>query len=135
MLDTNICIHLIRGDCPALVERMAEIPSSEAVISTVTLAELRFGVAAVSDPKARKKRERDLDNFLKLVPSVLFDERAAAAYAEVRMQDRRRTAGALDKLIAAHAIAFNLTLVTNNLRDFRKFRPQLKVENWTAKRR
>ena len=134
MLDTNICIHLIRGDHPELINRMAEIPSERTAISAVTLAELRFGVAAVDAPDARGKRERGLEEFLKLVPAAPFDERAALAYAEVRMMDRPRNERSLDKLIAAHAIALNLTLVTNNIRDFQKFRPRLRVENWTAKR-
>lgn len=134
MLDTDICIYLSEGGSPAVARRFAKVKNGEAVISAVTLAELHYGAIAVPGAARRKIAARGLEALSKVVPAVPFDEDAAAVYAQVRMADPERNIRAMDKLIAAHAIALNLTLVTNNIKDFQKFRPRLLVENWTAKR-
>ena len=135
MLDTDICIYLSESGSPAVARRFAKVKNGEAVVSAVTLAELHYGAIAVSGVARRKIAARGLESLSKVVPAVPFDEDAAAVYAQVRMADPERNIRAMDKLIAAHAIALNLTLVTNNIRDFQKFRPRLRVENWTAKQR
>lgn len=128
MLDTNICIYLMKHQPPSVAERFAECRQGEVVISSITLAELEYGVY-VSREATRSQNRQALDALVELIPVVGFDAAAAAAYAEVRAASRDRHRDALDKLIASHAIGLNLTLVTNNLEDFRSY-PNLALENW-----
>ncbi len=128
MLDTNICIYLMKHQPPAVARRFAECRQGDVVISAITLAELEYGVC-VSGEANRHQNRQALDALVELIPSVAFDASAAAMYAEVRsaVPDRRRDA--LDKLIASHARSLGLTLVTNNLDDFRAY-PGVVLENW-----
>ncbi len=128
MLDTNICIYLMRHDPPQVIERFARCALGDLVMSSITLAELRFG-ALVSPQWARE--DRALAGLLEDVPALPFDEPAAASYAAVRAALRERRRDALDRLIAAHAVATDCVLVTNNEADFRDC-PGLRVENWVA---
>lgn len=129
MLDTNICIHLIQRQPPRLVERLAGMAFGDVVLSSIVLAELQHGVER--DPAVRAQAQRALSALLSLFPVLPFDEPAARSYGVLRaaLPDRRRDA--LDRLIAAHAVALGLTLVTNNLADFVGY-PRLVVENWVA---
>jgi tRNA(fMet)-specific endonuclease VapC len=126
MLDTNICIYLIRQHPPQVVERFERLAYGDVVMSSITLAELRFAVATSSH---RAQEERALAGLLDDVPALPFEESAAASYGTVRaaLPDRRRDA--LDRLIAAHAIAADCVLVTNNEADFRDY-PGVRIENW-----
>jgi tRNA(fMet)-specific endonuclease VapC len=128
MLDTNICIYLMKHQPPAVARRFAECRQGDVVISAITLAELEYGVRASGEANRQQNRQA-LDALVELIPSVAFDAPAAAMYAEVRaaIPDRRRDA--LDKLIASHARSLGLTLVTNNLDDFRAY-PGVVLENW-----
>ena len=129
MLDTNICIYLMKHHPPEVAERFAVCYVGEVVISAITLAELEHGVAC-SGP-ALKQNRKALDGFLEEITVADFDRLAATAYGPARHATRERKRDALDKLIAAHALALELTLVTNNEADFAAF-PGLKVENWVA---
>ncbi len=129
MLDTNICIYLMKHQPPQVRARFAECFVGDVVISAITLAELEFGVA--SSGNARAKNEAALSNFLQDIPVAPFEARAASAYGPLRAMQRERSKDALDKLIAAHAIALDVTLVTNNEADFRSFKG-LRVENWVG---
>jgi tRNA(fMet)-specific endonuclease VapC len=129
MLDTNICIYLMKHQPPQVRARFAECFVGDVVISAITLAELEFGVA--SSGNARAKNEAALSNFLQDIPVAPFEARAASAYGPLRAMQRERNKDALDKLIAAHAIALDVTLVTNNEADFRSFKG-LRVENWVG---
>ena len=126
MLDTNICIYLMRRHPPEVVARFAGLAYGDVVMSSITLAELRFG--ALVSPQ-REREDIALAGLLEDVPALPFENSAAASYAMVRaaLPDRRRDA--LDRLIAAHAIAAGCVLVTNNEADFRGY-PDLAVENW-----
>jgi tRNA(fMet)-specific endonuclease VapC len=126
MLDTNICIYLMRRQPPEVVKRFAVLGYGDVVMSSITLAELRFG-ALVS--AKRKQEDRALAGLLQDVPVLAFGDAEAASYAAVRaaLPDRRRDA--LDRLIAAHAIAADCVLVTNNEADFSGY-SSLRVENW-----
>jgi tRNA(fMet)-specific endonuclease VapC len=128
MLDTNVCIYLIRRRPLQVIERFARLGYGDVVISSITLAELCFG-ARVSPHRAQE--EQALAGLLEDLPALPFEESAAATYALVRsaVPDRRRDA--LDRLIAAHAIAADCVLVTNNEADFRDI-PGLQLENWVA---
>jgi tRNA(fMet)-specific endonuclease VapC len=128
MLDTNICIYLMRHHPPEVIQRFAQCDYGDVVMSSITLAELRFG-ARVSPQRA--KEDRALAGLIEDVPALPFEERAADAYAAVRAAVRERRRDALDRLIAAHAIAADCVLVTNNEADFRDY-PGLRLENWVA---
>ena len=129
MLDTNICIYLMKQQPAQVQERLAECYVGDVVISAITLAELEFGVACSGRAKPRNKAA--LAGFLEDIPVAPFGPGAAAAYGPLRLASRHRNRDALDKLIAAHAISLGVTLVTNNERDFRDY-PGLDVENWVA---
>ena len=99
----------------------------DVVISAITLAELEFGVACSGQAQAHN--QAILDSLLEDILVAPFEALAARAYGPLRAADRDRTKDALDKLIAAHALALDVTLVTNNEADFRRF-TGLNVANW-----
>jgi tRNA(fMet)-specific endonuclease VapC len=129
MLDTNMCIYLMRHASAEVEERFARCFVGEVVISAITLAELEFGVACSAEREGQNRKALDL--LLEDIPAAPFDGIAAKAYGPVRQATRDRKRDALDKLIAAHAVGLDVTLVTNNLADFGVY-PGLKTENWTA---
>jgi tRNA(fMet)-specific endonuclease VapC len=130
MLDTNICIYLMKHHPPEVAQRFAQCFVGDVVISAITLAELEYGVAA-SDEANRQRNQAALEAFLSEVPAAPFDAQAAKAYGPVRMLTRERKRDALDKLIASHAMALDVTLVTNNPADFVVY-DKLRLENWVA---
>ncbi|AYB49331.1 VapC toxin family PIN domain ribonuclease [Candidatus Williamhamiltonella defendens] len=126
MLDTNMCIYLIKNQPKQVARRFVNCFVGDVVMSAITFAELDYGVAVSKDP------ERELNNLNKLVKLINvmpFDANAARAYGAVRMATRERKKDHLDKLIASHAIALNIILVTNNERDFIAY-PNIQIENW-----
>ena len=127
MLDTNICIYLMKHQPPQVRARFAECFVGDVVISAITLAELEFGVACSGD--ARGMSQAALDRLLEDILVAPFEATAARAYGPVRAANRERKKGALDKLIASHALSLGVTLVTNNEADFRGF-AGLVIENW-----
>jgi tRNA(fMet)-specific endonuclease VapC len=112
---------------PQVRARFAECFVGDVVISAITLAELEFGVACSGD--ARGMSQAALDRLLEDILVAPFEARAARAYGPVRAANRERKKGALDKLIASHALSLGVTLVTNNEADFRGFEG-LVIENW-----
>ncbi len=130
MLDTNICIYLIKKQPKEVGRRFEQCSVGDVVMSAITYAELQYGVAASADPK----RERaNLENLIEDIPVVPFDAAVATAYGPIRVATRESRADHLDKLIAAHAVALGVTIVTNNVRDFAKY-PGAAVENWLPPR-
>lgn len=127
MLDTNICIYLMKHQPPQVRERFAACYVGDVVISAITLAELEFGVAC--SPEAQARNQAALASLLEDIQVAPFEAAAARAYGPLRAQHRDRNRNALDKLIAAHAMALQVVLVTNNESDFLAF-PGLVVENW-----
>ena len=128
MLDTNICIYLMRCNPPQVIRRFAVLDQGDVVMSAITLAELRFG-ALVSPQRAQE--DRALSGLLEDVHALPFDDASALAYAQVRAAAPERRRDALDRLIAAQAIAAECVLVTNNEADFQHI-PGLQIENWVA---
>ena len=120
ILDTNICIYLLEGTSLAVRARVEQQSPGELVTSAIAYAELVRGLD-LNVPQVRNAVER----FFALVAVLPFDETAGFAYRDIPFQR-----GRFDHLIAAHALALNLTLVTNNERDFADV-PGLRVENWT----
>jgi tRNA(fMet)-specific endonuclease VapC len=129
MLDTNICIYLMRQRPPEVVERFQSLSLGDVVLSAITLAELRVGIER--HPDLKEAAERALRQLLAQIPAVAFDNAAAESYGilAAALRDRRRDA--LDRLIAGHALSLGLTLVTNNVADFRDY-PGLVIENWVS---
>jgi tRNA(fMet)-specific endonuclease VapC len=127
LLDTNICIYLMKHQPPQVAERFSACRVGEVLISAITAAELEYGVVASAADADRNGAA--LARFLLEVPVAPFDGAAARIYGPVRMASRERRRDALDKLIAAHALALGVTLVTNNPRDFASY-PGLRIENW-----
>jgi len=128
MLDTNICIHIRQKRPPAILNRFRSLRCGEAVISVITFGELRYG--------AEKSREREraiaiLDELVRLIPVQPMPVEAALAYGSIRasLECRGDVIGNNDLWIAAHARTAELTLVTNNEREFQRV-PGLSVENW-----
>lgn len=132
LLDTNICVFVIRQKSSLVTERMRQFGIGDIGISTITLAELRFGADKSNDPP---KNHSALDLFLVPLEVAVFDSGAADEYGGVRSQLERRGVpiGALDNMIAAHALSLNVTLVTNNIREFSRIE-RLMIEDWTEPR-
>lgn len=126
LLDTNICIYLIKQR-PELIARFARHPLSDVAVSSITVAELEYGIAKSRSAKNR----RTLDRWLDLMQQPAFDSAAGNAYGRVRadLELKGTPIGPLDTLIAAHALSLDLTLVTNNVREFQRI-PALRIENW-----
>ncbi len=130
MLDTNICIHIIKQKPPQVLARFEEHQVGDIGLSSITVAELQYGVRK-SQQQARNQAA--LDQFLLPLVVMDFDQAAAATHGELRasLERRGRPLGALDMLIAAHALNRQLVLVTNNVAEFNQVEG-LMVENWTA---
>lgn len=128
LLDTNICIYLIKKKPLQVLEKLRTLAISDVGISAITLAELEFGVAKSSRPQQNNEALQAFVAPLEILP---FDDRAACRYGEIRayLEQQGQPIGSLDMLIAAHAGSLSLTLVTNNLREFEKV-PGLALESW-----
>lgn len=129
MLDTNICIYLMRHHPPEVAQRFAALSYGDVAISAITLAELRYGVECRAENRGAVAQA--LAALLEDVPVLPFDDEAALSYGVIRAAVRERRRDALDRLIAAHAASLALVLVTNNEADFKGY-PGLVVENWVA---
>lgn len=127
MLDTNMCIYAQKG-VPSVIEKLQMHYREGLAISSITLAELEYGIEASA---AREKNERALQGLLLILEVIPFDSSAAVHYGEIRAHLRRQGTpiGTMDMLIAAHARSMGLTIVTNNVREFERV-PDLKIENW-----
>ncbi|MBN9462657.1 MAG: type II toxin-antitoxin system VapC family toxin [Burkholderiales bacterium] len=127
LLDTNICIYIINRRPIRVLERFDDFSYGDVGISSITGAELAFGVA-----KSGSQRNLNaLDKFLAPLEILPFDEKAMRSYGRVRagLEKIGKPIGALDTLIAAHALALEAVLVTNNLSEFRRVHG-LRCENW-----
>ena len=127
LLDTNICTYLMKHQPQQVAERFSACRVGEVLISAITAAELEYGVVASGADADRNSAA--LERFLLEVPVAPFDGAAARVYGPVRMASRERRRDALDKLIAAHVLALDVTLVTNTPRDFASYLG-LRIENW-----
>jgi len=128
MLDTNICIYLIKRQPREVIDKFQGIAPGEIAISSVTVAEMMYGVAKSLH---KDKNKSALESFLAPLEIVDFDFTAAQHYGNVRafLEKLGTPIGAYDLMIAAHAISLNSVLVTNNEREFQRI-PDLIIENW-----
>lgn len=129
LLDTNIVSLALKGRSPAAVERLRAHPRAKVAISVITEMELRFGVAKHPNPERIKPA---IDEFLDTVTTAPLPDDIAGVYGTLRAELERRGSpiGPLDTIIAAHAIAAGVVLVTNNAREFGRVRG-LRCEDWT----
>jgi tRNA(fMet)-specific endonuclease VapC len=128
MLDTNICIYIIKKKTINVLEQLKKNKEKGLHISAITLAELEFGI----ENGTQKERNRmALLEFLTLINIKAFDENATKEYGIIRkeLKDKNCLIGPLDMLIGAHAKSLNMTLVTNNVREFERI-ANLEIENW-----
>jgi tRNA(fMet)-specific endonuclease VapC len=130
MLDINICIAMIRAKPPQLLRRFQTKAIGQVGTSTLVLAELEFGVALSSTPERNREALEAFSVSLDVAP---FDVAAARSYGPLRarLAAAGTPIGPLDTLIAAHALALDVTLVTHNTKEFRRVKG-LQVEDWLA---
>jgi tRNA(fMet)-specific endonuclease VapC len=126
MLDTNMCIYLMKNQPEEVARRFSQCYVGDVVMSSITYAELEYGVAVAADPD---RERRNLANLVEDIQVAPFDASAGVAYGQVRLATRDIKKDALDKLIAAHALSLNVIVVTNNEKDFAKY-PGVAIENW-----
>ena len=128
MLDTKICIYLIKQQPKEVIDKFQEIPPGEVAISSVTVAEMMYGVAK---SQHKDKNESALVSFLAPLEIVDFGFKAAQHYGIIRanLEKMGTPVGAYDLMIAAHSLSLGLVLVTNNEREYQRI-PDLIVENW-----
>ena len=130
MLDTDICIYIIKRKPESVLRRLESMPSNRLAMSVITFAELMNGAKKSQHVKDNVARLNALGELLEIRP---FDQKAAVTYGDVRsdLEKRGEVIGGNDLLIAAHALSLDWTLVTNNEREFRRIQG-LKVENWVV---
>jgi len=129
MLDTNICIYVINSRPASVLARFKQVQLGDIAISSVTAAELAFGVAKSGSARNRQA----LEMFLATLEILPFDESAIWHYGDLRadLERRGQPIGSLDTMIAAHALSTHTILVTNDTREFERV-PNLRLENWAA---
>jgi tRNA(fMet)-specific endonuclease VapC len=128
MLDTNICIDIIKERPRSVLDRFKGHTVGDIGVSVVTLAELEYGVSASSRPARNREA---LDQFVSPLEVAPFDRDATAAYGRLRaaLEKKGQMIGSMDLLIAAHAVSLDVRLVTHNAREFGRV-PGLKIEDW-----
>ena len=128
LLDTNICIYMIKNNPPEVRKHFQAVTPGDVFISSVTVAELHYGV---EKSIAREKNRSALEAFLLSLVIAPFDLNSAIVYGKVRdaLERQGTPIGGMDMLIAAQAMARDFTLVTNNLKEFQRI-PNLKCETW-----
>ena len=129
LLDTNICIYIINDKPKKILRKFERYPSHEFGISSITQAELQYGVAK---SKSKKTNQLALDEFLlPLTILPFYGQELVACYGEIRvlLESKGMTIGPLDMLIAAHALSLDLTIISNNIKEFSRV-PNLKCDNW-----
>jgi len=129
MLDTNMCIYVIKKKPAQVLKRFQKSRISDIGISSITLSELVYGAVKSSKPE---RNHLALAQFAAPLKILAYDHSASQFYGNIRyyLEKRGTPVGALDMLIAAHALSEGCVLVTNNEREFQRV-PGLKIENWT----
>ncbi len=128
MLDTNICIYIIKRKPENVIDRFRQTKISQVGISSITLSELEYGIAKSSKPD---QNQFALAQFLAPMEILSYDDEAAQKYGRLRsfLEKQGTPIGSLDMLIAAHALAIDCILVTNNEKEFNRV-PNLNLDNW-----
>ena len=130
LLDTNILIYIRRNRPPGVLARFQKLSYGEAVLSVITFGELSYGAAK---SVRRSEAIAQLEELRRAIPIAMLPETAAEMYGAIRadLENRGQQIGNNDLWIAAHALAANLTLITNNEREFSRVKG-LKIQNWAV---
>lgn len=128
LLDTNVCIAVIRQRPVKVINKLTSQRPGDVGISTITVAELVHGVQKSNYPEQNMAA---LDQFLLPLEVADFDESTAVAYGQIcaDLEKKGMPIGSMDLLIAAHALSLDVVLITNNTREFGRV-PNLKIEDW-----
>ena len=128
MLDTNICIYIIKMKTEKILKTLQEKRNGGLAVSSITLAELEY---ANENSLYKEKNRIALLEFLAIIDIKRFDEKAAQEYGRVKkaLKEKRCLIGPFDMLIGAHAKSLNMILVTNNTNEFERI-VGLGIENW-----
>lgn len=131
LLDTNIVSYFLRGASPALNQRILDSAPEVLAVSIISAGELRYGLSRLPPSRRAAQLAHQLKDLLTAVPVLALPAEAAQHYGSARSQLEAAGTpiGGNDLWIAAHALAQNLTLVTNNTREFERV-PGLRLENW-----
>lgn len=128
LLDTNACVDYLNGRYPALTQKVQSSRRDDLCVSSIVAAELRYGA---DRSRRREENHRRLDVLLAELRCVPFDESAAKVFGKVRsvLESKGKPIGPYDMQIAAHAMSLDVTLVTDNIDDFKRVKG-LRLENW-----
>ena len=128
LLDTNTCVFALRNKPPIVGERIRQHPAGEVGVSTITVAELRYGADKCDQPEANHNK---VNKFLLQVETIDFGPGAAEAFGVIRadLERRGQPIGPLDTLLAAHALSQGLIFVTHNTSEFQRVKG-LQLEDW-----
>ena len=128
MLDTNICIYIIKNRPKSVKEKFKEFDVGELCISSITVSELMYGAYK---SEYTEKNLQAINAFLMPFDIVNYDYMASVEYGKIRanLEKRGQVIGGMDMQIAAHALSLNFTLVSNNTREFERV-DGLMLENW-----
>lgn len=129
LLDTYICIYIIKQQPASVLKHFIEFQVGDIGISSITLSELQYGVAKSAH---HEKNAKALYDFITPLEIVSFDEQAAYVYGNIRatLEKAGTPIGSMDMLIAAHAVSLEVPLVTNNTREFARI-SDLAILDWT----
>jgi tRNA(fMet)-specific endonuclease VapC len=128
LLDTNICIHIIKKKPTILIDTLKTKSEKGIFISVITVAELEYGVAKSMYPE---KNKISLIEFLSIFKILNFDDKDALSFGIIKSELEKigKIIGPMDLLIASQAMSKKLILVTNNTKEFERIK-ELKIENW-----
>ncbi len=128
MLDTNICIYIIKNKPKSVKERFREFEVGELCISTITVSELMYGAFK---SEHTEKNLKAIEGFLMPFEIVDYDAMASVEYGKIRayLEKKGQVIGNMDMQIAGQALALNLVLVTNNTKEFMRVE-ELRLDNW-----
>jgi tRNA(fMet)-specific endonuclease VapC len=128
LLDTNACVDYLTGRYPSVLERIRSASPDDLCISSVVVSELRYGAER---SQKRAENHARLDSFLQEIRGLDFDQEAAAVYGRVRarLEEQGQPIGPYDTMIASHALARELIVVTDNVQEFERV-VGLRIANW-----
>ena len=129
MLDTNICIYIIKEKPQKVLEKFQSLNIGDICISVITFSELEYGV---QKSKYTDENKTALTNFLSPIEILPFKQKAALKYGKIRadLEKQGEIIEAYDLMIGAHTLSENLTLITNNENEFKRI-SELSIENWS----
>ena len=129
LLDTNICIFLINRHSKNIQERFRKVSVELVAVSSVTTSELRYGVGKSAK---QKQNSSALEKFLLPLSVLPYDDAASKQYGTLRsyLEREGKSIGAMDMMIAAHALSLDLIIVTNNTKEFSRV-PGIRIEDWS----